>query len=61
MLSWRRRRQLPANQPEREWERPATTLVSMDADLGEGGFNRHSLISDDAAAVWLEENGATVW
>lgn len=36
-------------------------LVSLDADLGESGLNRHGLIADDAASEWLEENGATKW
>jgi transposase-like protein len=50
---------------ERNDENPsvhgAVRLVSIDADLGEGGFNRHGLIADDAASEWLEENGATKW
>lgn len=52
--AWRQRRGLDANRPERVWERPAATFLSMDADLGESGFNRHALIADDNAAVWLE-------
>jgi hypothetical protein len=59
--AWREQRGLPPNLAEPKWDRPATKLVSMDADLGEGGFNRHALVADDAAAAWLEEMGATVW
>lgn len=39
----------------------AVRLVSLDADLGESGFNRHGLIADNAASEWLEENGSTKW
>ncbi len=59
--AWRMRRGLPKNEMQRDWDRPATSFVSLDADLSEGGFNLHGLIADDAAAKWLEENGATTW
>ena len=41
--------------------RAAGGTISLDADLGEGGFNLHGLIADDAAAEWLEQAGATRW
>lgn len=58
---WRYRRGLTVNEKGAEWDRPVTTFVSLDADLGQGGFNRHGLVADDAASEWLEENGATRW
>lgn len=58
---WRYRRGLTLNEKGVKWDRPATTFVSLDADLSQGGFNRHGLIADDAASEWLEENGATKW
>jgi len=60
VTSWRNRNALDANDGKPNPDGPAR-LVSMDADLGEGGFNRHAFIADDAAAAWLEEMGATKW
>lgn len=58
--AWRYKRSLEVNKAN-GWRPSAATLVSLDADLGEGGFNRHALVADDAAAAWLESVGATVW
>jgi len=58
---WRYRRGLTLNEQGVEWDQPAARFVSLDADLGESGLNRHGLIADDAASEWLEENGATKW
>ena len=61
ILQWRQRRGLSANEKQRAWDRPPTSFVSLDAERGESGFNLHGLLADDAAAEWLEENGATTW
>ena len=57
---WRHARVLEPNDGKPSAHGPVR-LVSIDADLGEGGFNRHGLIADDAASEWLEQNGATKW
>ncbi len=61
IASWRRKRGLPVNRPEDRAPIGPISVVSLDADLGEGGFNRYSFVADDAAAAWLEEVGATQW
>ena len=60
IAAWRYRRGLAVNDGKPNPHGPAQ-LVSMDADLGDQGFNLHGLIADDVAAQWLEDNGATVW
>ena len=57
---WRQARSLDANDGSPSPHGP-TRFVSIDADLGEGGFNLHGLIADDEASEWLEEMGATRW
>lgn len=57
---WRHARALERNDGKPFVHSPVR-LVSIDADLGEGGLSRHGLIADDAASEWLEENGATKW
>jgi transposase len=61
IFAWRVKRGLLANEQGVKWERPPARFVSLDADLGEGGFNLHGLVPDDAASEWLEDNGATRW
>lgn len=57
---WRKARSLEANYGTPS-PHGAARFVSLDADLGEGGYNLHGLIADDAAAEWLEQMGATRW
>lgn len=57
---WRQTRALETNNGKPSLY-GAVQLVSIDAGLGDGGFNLHGLIADDGASDWLETMGATKW
>jgi DNA-binding CsgD family transcriptional regulator len=57
---WRQTRALEANDGKPSLH-GSIRLVSIDADLSDGGLNLHGLIADNGISEWLETMGSTKW